>query len=55
MTIIIRQPTNGEKTTPMCAFDPKQGWYGHDFKNLGMADDPLIVCVCCGALWERKV
>lgn len=54
MAIIIHQPTNGEKSTPMCAFDPKQGWYGHEFKNFGMGDDPIIVCVRCGALWDRE-
>ena len=64
MPVILIQPQNAEgKTTPMCAFDPKNGYIGHSFVNMTQGQthvigtgqhlpaDPLIVCARCGVLW----
>jgi hypothetical protein len=68
MTITIHQPQNKDgKTTPMCAFDPANGYVGHLFQNMTVPgaeqsvdnvtvkNPPQIVCARCGALWEREV
>ncbi len=53
MPVTLIQPRNeAGKPIPMCAFDPKNGYIGHDFKNMGHAAEPLIVCGRCGVLWE---
>ncbi len=64
MTITLIQPQNKDgKATPMCAFDPKNGFYGHAFDNMiknipqflqdGLVvQDPIILCTRCGVRWE---
>ena len=62
MTITLTQPQNKDgKSTPMCVFDPRNGFYGHAFANLtipgteqwvdgfSVKNPPLIVCTRCGA------
>lgn len=62
MSVTLIQPQNAEgKYTPMCAFDPKNGYIGHEFRSVGertaeadgyVQKQPIVVCTRCGVLWE---
>lgn len=67
MPVTLIQPQNADgKPTPMCAFDPKNGYIGHAFANMTIpgaeqsVDDvtlrnpSLIVCTRCGVLWTQS-